>query len=142
MSRYNLDNLFVQAEKVTADIAANVGNNGGFSVGIVNSNQNGRRISLSKALCAKLQITDTAVFMPLPQEGVLLVANELPMSNAVKGNLKGEGKKLCYSAELVLALSKLFNLDFSTRTSMSFSDVEIDVKDDIPVAIVAITNPA
>ena len=113
---------------------------GAYSFGIVNSRNNGKRLTISKALAAALELTDYVEFAPVPKEGVLIIGKKLPVKNASDGNLTGEDKKICYFSQMVQTLTKLFGLDFSKHTSMSFSDIEVEDRDEGPIAIIRIEN--
>ena len=115
--------------------------NGKYSLGIVNSEGNGKRVSFSKALTAKLELTDTVYIVPLPDEGVLLISKEKLHSDATYGKLSGNDKKYCYSAGMVALLIESFKLDFEGHTSKAFGNIEIDDSDDIVYAVVTLSKP-
>ena len=121
----NLNNLKLKAAQTTLKAPVTTGS-GAYSVGIVNSRNNGKRVSLSKALCEKLGLTEKAAFMPIADEKVLLIGKTLSFCTPLVGKLSGEGKKLCYNSGIVASLTAEFGLDFSSCTSMSFSKVEFE----------------
>lgn len=108
-----------------------------FSVGIVNST-NGKRLSFSKSLCKALDLSGAVYILTVPEEGKMLVSNAPLSSKASKGLLSRADKKICYSAQLVNMVSCCFDLDFTSRTSMSFTDIDFDDVNDIKVAIVTV----
>ena len=113
---------------------------GDFSFGIVNSESNGKRVSVSKSLSKKLELTDNLAILPMIEDGVVLLAKELPFPATSHVSIRGKDKKIAYSASLVQLLTEVFALDYSARTSMSFSDIDFDTVDDVPVAIVTIRD--
>lgn len=112
--------------------------NSPLSFGIVNSAANGKRISLSKSLVATLGLDKHIAIIAIPTEGVVMVARDLPFEGAICGELRGEDKKLWYASNVVLLLTELFDLDFKTRVSRSFSDISINELDGMPVATIRI----
>lgn len=112
--------------------------NSPLSFGIVNSSANGKRISLSKSLVANLGLDNQIAIIPIPAEGVVMVARDLPFDGAIRGELRGEDKKLWYASNIVLLLTELFGLDFKTRVSRSFNDISINELDGVPVATIRI----
>ena len=114
--------------------------NGDYSFGIVNSEANGKRVSISKNLSKKLELTETLAILPMIEDGVVLLAKELPFPATSHVSVRGKDKKIAYSASLVKLLTEVFTLEYSARTSMSFSDIDFDTVDDMPVAIVKICD--
>jgi len=114
---------------------------GKYSLGIVNSEGNGKRVSFSKVLTATLDLTDTVYIVPLPDEGVVLVSKEKLHADATYGKLSGNDKKICYNAGMVALLIESFKLDFEGHTSRSFGRVEIDDSSDIIYAIITLSEP-
>ena len=92
-----------------------------YSVGIVNSKYNGKRVSLS----SKLELSDTAAFMPIAEDRVLLIGKSLSFCEPIVGKLSGGDKKFCYNSGLVLTLTEEFGLDFSSCTSKSYNKIQI-----------------
>lgn len=106
-----------------------------YSVSIVN-NTNGKRISISKALSEKLELADTAFFLPVESAGDLLISTEKLSDKVSVATLGGKDKKICYNAALVSLLTASFKLDFENKTSCSFNNIEFDTVNGAPVAIV------
>lgn len=127
-----------QAAAVNKNITIVTASVGGYSFGVVNSKNNGKRLSFSKALVAALDLEDTVELLPAAADGVLFVAKKLPTEVSFEGKLSGDGKKLCYSGSLVALVTESFKLDFSEKTSMSFAHVEIQDVDSTKVAAIHI----
>ena len=123
-------------------VAMSASHNSRLSLNIVNSKRNGKRIKLSKGLALAAGITESAAMLPIKSEGLLMVAEKLPYPAAHPVNLKDdEGAKIAYNYGMVALLTEVFDLDFSERTSMSFSDITIEtLEDDTPVALIRISN--
>ena len=117
--------LYANAPTITANT------NGDYSFGIVNSESNGKRVSISKSLSIKLELTDNLAILPMIDDGVVLLAKELPFPATSRVSIRGKEKKIAYSASLVHLLTEAFGLDYSARTSMSFSDIDFDTIDKV-----------
>lgn len=128
--------------KATSNVTAFSGGSNVYSVGIVNSHDNGKRMTVSKGLAKKLDLTATLDVLPLPDDGVLLMSKELPFAATSTVKLSGREKKVAYSAPLVQMLTSMFSLDFTARTSMAFNEVEFDDLNGVLVAAVRIFNKA
>ena len=111
--------------------------NGKYTFGIVNSQNNGKRVTISKALAQVLGLDNTAMFMPSKADRKLVVGRTLPFPSAIKGNLSGTDKKTCYLTALVTLLTQIYELDFSKHVSRTFGDIEIDEVDGMTVAIIS-----
>lgn len=109
------------------------------SFGIVNS-INGKRLSFSKALCSKLKLNKTVYLLPVPEKGKLLISGETLSNKSAVASLSGGDKKISYSANLVGMLTDAFELDFSEKTSMSFTDIEFDTLNGIEVGVVTMAS--
>lgn len=112
---------------------------GKFTVGVV-FNTNGKRVSVSAALAEALGIEEKMAFIIDTEAQELLISREFPYPAAITVNASGKDgeKKIAYSATVAESVVRAFNLNFSERTSMSFSKVTTDVDADtgIPYAIV------
>lgn len=137
---YNLDDLLTKInEDTNIPVITATGGSNSYSFGVVN-NINGKRLTFSKALTKVLELGEDVVFAPSPEDGILMVAKELPSGRASTGKLKGGDKKTCYRAELVKLIVECFNLDYSDRTSLSFNNIKIDERDDIKIALIDMTT--
>lgn len=136
MTKINFADLFAaatsaQVERISTHNGANV-----MSLGIVNSKSNGKRLTLSKALSKALELEDTAYILPLASSDVVLITKDKVFPSSSPLALSGDDKKIIYSSDAVHTLTKLFELDFSNRTSLSVSDVTIEDHNGIPVVVV------
>lgn len=143
MKMYNIDSLLAKASAANIPVVtASAGGSNKYSMGVVNSKNNGKRLTFSKALSARLGLTETVHMIPVMDDGVLLVAKELPGNTVSCGSLSGEEKKICYSAQLVELLTKVFKLDFSEHVSRSFGDVQFETHGDLTIAVITMLHNA
>jgi len=145
MNSYNLDNLLALANNVVIPniFSTDETSNGTLSFGVVNSNSNGKRFTISKTLAAVLNL-DNAVYLTfVPQEGILLLSATKVSDTSVRVTLKGtkKTKRIGYNAVVVLSLKKSFNLDYSNCVSLSFRDITIDNNNGTPCAIINMRMP-
>ena len=140
MINIDIDALFKAAAKVQlpTTVSARSGNSS-LSFGIVNSTRNGKRLSFSKGLVHALGLEKNASLLPLSEEGVLMIAKDLPFNSANSVTLRGDdGRKVAYAADVIILLTEIFKLDFSQHVSATFDDVSIENYDGTPVAVVSI----
>ena len=107
-----------------------------FSISIVNSDGNGKRVTLSKALIDKLQLEGSVYMLPLAEENVLLLAKEMPFPSASKIALTSKDGRISYNADAVKLIVDTFGLDYSKCTSKSFNQIEFEDQDGITYAVV------
>lgn len=108
---------------------------GTFSFGVVNSAQNGKRFSISKSLAEQLQLTDSVYVIPSAATREVVIGKTLPFPSSAVCDLKGSGKKICYSASVVELLTKVLKLDFSEHVSITSKQVNICEIEGMPVAV-------
>ena len=135
MARLDKTKLFEAAKKT--DIPQVTGSGSGkYSISVVNSDGNGKRITLSKTLVEKLGLTDSISLLPLKESGVLMVAKQLPFERASNIALNSKDKRTAYHAEAVQLIAATFSLDYSSKTSYSFNDIEFITEDGMEIAAV------
>lgn len=136
MTNINFADLFAAATSAQVERISSHNGAGTMSLGIVNSKSNGRRLTLSKSLSKALDLEDTAYILPMASSDVVLITKDKVFPSSSLLTLSGDDKKIIYNSDAVHTLTKLFELDFSNRTSLSISDVTIEDHDGTPVAIV------
>ena len=117
------------------------GGNGKMSISIVNSEDCGKRIELSKTLHHALGEPKSVMFSLVDSKSSkLAIAATLPNESA-EYEIK---KRLCiYASPVIEAITRAFALDYSKCTSKAFDNIEVKpLKDDdgqvVPVAFITI----
>lgn len=136
MSKYNLSDLIAKANNNTCAVTGT--GNSKLSVSIVN-NINGKRITISKSLSESLSLSTSAYFLPVEETSQLLISAAPIGEQSTPVALSDKGKKICYNSKFVQKLSACFKLDFTDKTSMSFTEIEINTSTEHSVAVVNIT---
>ena len=125
----------VENKAATAiDGSINTGH-GKYSVGIVCSKNNGKRVTLTAALSTKLKLENSLYVTAYAEEGFIILGNTPLNDYSVKVTLSGEDKKIAYNSDLVHFLIKAFKLDFSNCVSRSFGDIVFNNEADSPMAV-------
>lgn len=102
-------------------------------VSVVNA-KSGKRITLSKKLLEKLN-NPKSIKIAFTEYGII-IAEELPDNKSLFNIKVSNGRGIIYSAQLVVEITELFDLEFNNKTSITFSEVEYALNDDYVVAIV------
>ncbi len=111
------------------------------SMGVVYSTSNGKRVTFSKALSAKLELEDTIDVIPHSDAGVVHIGKNLKGLPGVSTcTLKGDDKKICYDAGLAHILATEYGVDFDNHVSHSFQDITFDVYNELPMATVVLNK--
>lgn len=139
----NYNELISAAQQVV--LPTNIlSNTSKMSFGIVNSKNNGRRLSFSKQLSKNLGLRNrgTVYLVPIASEGIVMIGTKLPFDNAYIGTVAESDERFTsYCAEAVVGITKIFSLPFGKRKSLSFNRIKMDITTDgIPVALVEMTN--
>lgn len=141
MNKFDIEALFrAAAEVAPINITSTCNAGSKISMGIVNSKENGKRISFSKALVKALGVTEKIFILPMKIEGMLLLAAKTfpftaPAASVLQ--LRGDsGRKIAYASNAVACLTEVFQLDFSQHVSMTFSDIRIEERDGVTVGVV------
>ena len=131
-------NALFEAAKVAEVRQVSATGSSKYSVSIVNSDGNGKRVALSKALFEKLQLEGSVCMLPLAEENVLLLAKEMPFPSTSKIELTSKkDPRIIYNADVVALLVKTFGLDYSnSRTSLSFNQIELEEHEGVTFAAV------
>jgi hypothetical protein len=96
---------------------------GPLGIAIVNTVKNGVRVSFTKALHGALGSPTAIQFVA--DGDYLYLGQTIPYSTEFVPFSAGRGTNIIYARGFVNYLTKRFDLDFTDRTSMSFTDVEI-----------------
>lgn len=136
MTNANNSNLSLFESLMNASVPtiAKTGRKHSFSV--VNSRNNGKRITISKSVANHLALSDKVFAMPAECERKLVFSRTRLFPKSIELKLSGDGKKICYNAKFVELLTDMFGIDFKQHVSRTYVDVEFDIWNDEPVAIV------
>ena len=110
---------------------------GKYSLGIVNSKSNGKRLTLSKSIAENLKIETELYAMPAEDDRKLVLSKTKVFPHSVELKITDEGKRTSYCAPFVELLTDRFALDFSKHVSRTFYDVDFDTYENTLVAIVS-----
>jgi len=104
---------------------------------VVNSEKNGKRVSLPRSVMERLNNPKTLQFAFTDEE--IAVGERLSGDNATFTPRRDkEGRALIYAANLVREITEHFGLDFTNRVSITFHDVEYHEVDGYPFAIISV----
>lgn len=139
-NNFDINTLFEEIEnnEFDPDIASvKKAGNDVLSFGMVNTGGSGKKVSLSRGLCRKLNIENTAFFSVLPERGIVVIGKDLPGNKTFQCHFSADSaRKTCYSASLVNAITSAFKIDFSEHVSRTFYKIDIQESDDTTIAIV------
>ena len=122
---------------MVATVPAIAKSGGKFSLGLVNSKNNGKRLTISKAIADKLDLIDKVYAMPAEDDRKLVLSKTKVFPHSVELKITDEGKRTSYCAPFVELLTDRFALDFSKHVSRTFYDVDFDTYENTLVAIVS-----
>lgn len=125
---YNLEMFQPALSKTTSRSNSRAG-----IMSVVNSNC-GKRITLSKELMERLN-NPSKIAMSFSEEYIAVGAT-LPNNNNQLNVKKEEKKCFIYSAGIVSEITNKYGLDFSNRTSITFSEVDYIEADENTIAII------
>jgi hypothetical protein len=106
------------------------------ALSIVNSEKNGKRITLSREVTEKLNDPETVQFSF--SERQILIAEELPNHNNRFTVKKHGARGVIYSSSLVQEITERFKLDFSNRVSITLHEVKYAKSNGKRVAIITV----
>ena len=129
--------LFAAAEAAEVARIASTGSSK-YSVSVINSDGNGKRVVFSKELVKKLNLNGCVSLLPVKGESVLMVASVLPFENASTIKLTSADKRTAYHAGAVQLIANTFDLDYTDKTSMSFGDVDFIDHEGVTIAVFTI----
>lgn len=107
----------------------------GGVVGIVNS-KSVKKISISREAVSRMN-NPKYISISLSRDS-FAIGEELPNNNNLLNIKTDNGKAVIYSSELVSEITDKYGLDFSNRTSITFSDVEYIQLNGFTIAIIKV----
>ena len=113
-----------------------------YSVTIVCSERNGKRVTFTSALAKKLKLIDT-IFVTAYADDGFIILGATPFNEASSAfNLSGDAMKITYSSGLVHFLIETFHLEYGGHVSKSFGDISFNDAPDAPMAILKFPTPS
>ncbi|MTV49617.1 hypothetical protein GJ688_11575 [Heliobacillus mobilis] len=103
---------------------------------VINTKKNGKRITLSSELMARLNDPETVQFAF--REDQIAIAEKLPNNETSFGLKRCGSRSIVYAAKLVEEVTQRFQIDFCERTTYTFQDVIFTEFDGYPVAVVSV----
>ena len=139
-NNFDINELFeeIKTNEFAPDVAsAKKAGNDILSFGMVNTGGSGKKVSLSRGLCKRLNLDNIAFFSVLPERGIVVIGKDLPGNKTYQCNFSADSaRKTCYNASLVNAITFAFKIDFSEHVSKTFYKIDIQENDGTAVAIV------
>ncbi|KAF5062582.1 hypothetical protein DSECCO2_303300 [anaerobic digester metagenome] len=96
-------------------------NRGGISISVVNTAGNGKRIKLSKDFMEKLG-NPSAIQLRILDEKIILSSHFSDNDKSFKFSKANTG--IIYNSAVVASFTKVLNLDFSSVTSVTLSNIQ------------------
>lgn len=125
-----------KATKIPA--TAQTSRGGAYSLNIVCAKGNRKSMTISKKLAEKLSLSSNVFITAYDTEGYIVLSNTAIDHESVSYKFSNAKNCIVYNAALVQFLSETFELDYSQKTSKSFSDIEFTTSGDTPIAIVTL----
>lgn len=123
-----INNLLEKMVKITESKA------GQYSLRMVNTAQNGRRIELSKSIVSALELEDQ-VCITMTTNPVTLLFSKLPLDEEFSKSYPLKNYRTIYASGIVQAVSKDAQLDYSNCSSRCFASSEKETYNGVPVII-------
>ena len=108
---------------------------GKYSLGIVCSERNGKRLTLTSSLAKALKLDDTLFITAYADDGIIILSPSAINECSLETNLRGDDKKIAYNAGLVHFLISTFKLDYKNVVSRAFHDFSFNNDPNNPMAI-------
>ena len=124
----NINSTLTKAQSLSLPTITSISHGSSkFSFGVVNSKKNGKRLSFSKALVAKLELTDKTYITPVKEDGVIT-------NFAIAGGTLFVSETECKI--ITSAIEKETEIDFSraqkakerAEKRLNAKDEDIDIK--------------
>ncbi len=113
-----------------------------YSVTIVCSKRNGKRVTFTAALAARLKLTDT-IYVTAYADDRFIVLGATPFNESSTAfNLSGDDMKMAYSSGLVHFLIETFRLEYGGHVSKCFGDISFNDDPDAPMAMLKFPTPS
>lgn len=113
---------------------------GKFSVNIVCARGNRKSITLTKKLAEQLNLGSTVFVTIYGDDGLIVLSSTAINEYSAECKFSNTKDYIVYNAQLVHFIADTFDLDYTSRTSMSFSEVSFGVINNVQSAVVMIKN--
>ncbi|WP_373205877.1 hypothetical protein [Clostridium tertium] len=130
LQEYNLEKFIASTSKTISKTSTEAG-----VMSVINS-KNSRRITLDKDVMSEL--SNPEMISISFSDDSMAIAEKLPNNDNLLKVSKSGGKGVIYSAGLVSEITNKYMLDFSNRTSITFSDVEYIQHNGFTIAIIKV----
>ena len=130
LQEYNLEKFIASTSKTISKTSTEAG-----VMSVINS-KNSRRITLDKDVMSEL--SNPEMISISFSDDSMAIAEKLPNNDNLLKVRKSGGKGVIYSAGLVSEITNKYMLDFSNRTSITFSDVEYIQLNGFTIAIIKV----
>lgn len=134
VTKFNSENFQASNSKSNSRSTSDAG-----AMTIVNSVKHGRRITIAKCVMDALKNCTSLQFSF--NENSIAIAEKLPNNESYFSLRKSGTKSVTYSSQLIKEITDVFQLDFSSRVSITFHDVEYLDNGEYPVAIIKVKEP-
>jgi hypothetical protein len=108
---------------------------GKYSLGIVCSEKNGKRITLTASLAKALKLNDVLYITAYADDSIIILSSSAINEHSVETMLKGDDGKISYNAGLVHFLINTFTLNYQNTVSKAFHDFSFNDDPNNPMAI-------
>ena len=125
----------ISGKTATAIHQAARSSRGKYSLGIVCSEKNGKRLTLTASLAKALMLEDKLFITVYADDNLIVLSPGAINKYSVETALKGEEGKISYNAGLVHFLIDTFNLDYEGVVSQTFHDFTFNNDQSNPMAI-------
>lgn len=110
---------------------------GKYSLGIVCSEKNGKRITLTASLANFLKLSDKVFVTVYADDNIIILSPTAINEYSVEAKLNGDEGKIAYNAGLVHFLIDTFKLDYQNTVSKVFHDFTFNDDPNNPMTILA-----
>lgn len=121
-------------------VTAQTQRRGKYSVNIVCAKGNRKSVTLSKALADQLALIDHVYITVYKEDGCIILSPSSVNEYSANCSFSNDKDRMIYNALLVHFIADTFELDYTAKTSMSFSTIHFDSIDDMPIAVVMMRN--
>lgn len=119
---------------------SHISTGGKFSVNIVCARGNRKSITLTKKLAEQLNLGSTVFVTIYAADGLIVLSSTAINEYSAECKFSNSTEYIIYNAQLVHFIADTFDLDYTSRTSMSFSEISFGAINNVQSAVVMIKN--